>query len=185
MEITKEMILKAKDYMTNAAKDGWVDKVAPNCFNRLSITADDDELPAMYMVNASLKSRYLLTALVSLYLGATCKTEDEDSLLMTEEEYDKWSISHTLCQIDRWKRDADVRNKCFDLLYDYHELEKRLSSQLTGLLNVQNDIVVRQSQQSATMMKQFPEMLQQLKELADKHQLDGKGDGDATTSPAK
>lgn len=185
MEITKNMILAAHDYMTNVAKDSWVDRVAPNCFNRLSIKADEEQFPEMYMVNASLKSRYLLTALVSLYLGVKCDTEDEDALMMTEEEYDKWASSHVLCQIDRWKRDTDARDKCFDLLYDYHELEKRLSSQLTGLLNVQNDIVVRQSQQSATMMKQLPEMLQQLKELADKHQLDGKGDGDATTSPAE
>ena len=185
MEITKGMILEAHDYVTNAAKDSWVDRVAPNCFNRLSISADDEQLPAMYMVNASLKSRYLMSALVSLYLGVTYDAEDDDPLLMTEAEYDKWACSHAICQIDRWKRDADVRDKCFDLLYDYHELEKRLSSQITGLLTVQNDPVVRQSQQTSDMIKKFPEMLNELKELADKHQGDGKGDGDDAASAAK
>lgn len=184
MEITKEMIEKARDYVTNAEKQKWVDTTATKCFDQLSIKLGEETLPTMYMVNASIKSRYLMTALISLYFGEKFKGDETDEGLMCEEDYDKWAGSHIVCQIDRWKRDADIRDKCFDLLHDYHELEKRLSSQITGILTVQNDMVVRQSQYSADMMKQLPAMLKELKDLAEHQQL-GKDDGDDAESPAK
>ena len=169
IEITREMLLAANDYVPNAEKIEWVNTVADRCFDRLAIKVDEENMPPMYMVNYALKSRYLMAALVSLYLHGEFAAEADDELLMSEADFDKWAGGHALCQIDRWKRDAELRDKCFDLLYDYHDLEKRLSTQINGLLAAQNDYVVRQSQQMANAaMNDLPKILDLLKELQDK-----------------
>jgi hypothetical protein len=163
--ITKEMILAASDYITNASKEAWVSETAPKCFDRLAITADGETMPEMYMVNTGLKSRYLMTALVSLYFGHTYEADETDDALISEADYDKWAAGHVFCQIDRWKHDVEVRDKCYDMLYDYHDLEKRFSSQVVGLLNVQNDEIMRQSRYMGAQLKQLPQLIAELKEL--------------------
>lgn len=172
--ITKEMLAAASDYMTSTAKEAWISENAPKCFDRLSITAGDDPMPPMYMINAGLKARYLMTAL-AYYLKQPFETDEKDNSLMSETDYDRWAGSHAINQIERWKSDRELRDKCFDLLSDYHELEKRFSAQLYGLLNVQNDFVLRQSQYSAAQMKELPQLLTQLKEMQEA-KADGNGE---------
>ena len=166
IEITKDMLLHARDYIPNAEKVEWVNTVADKCFDRLAIQVNDEEMPPMYMANYATKSRYLMAAIVGKYLGLSFGVDEDDENLMAETDFDVWAGSHVFCQLDRWKSDAEVRNKCFDILYDYHDLEKRLSTQINGLLAAQNDPVVRQSQQMAdAAMKDLPKILGLLKEL--------------------
>lgn len=162
--ITKEIMLAASDYMTLQAKEEWTEKVAPRCFDKLGITADDEPLPPMYMVNMGLKNRYLMAALAQ-YLMQPYEPDETDESLMSRGDYDKWAGSHVFCQIDRLKACKEARDKCYDLLYDFHELEKMLSAQLNGLLTVQNDYVIRQNEYTATQIKELPQVIEQLKNL--------------------
>lgn len=171
--ITKEMLLQAADYVENALKDTWVSDNAPKCFDKLTITSDDEPMPPMYMVNIGIKNRYLMGAFVGFYLKQPFNTENGNMALMTEQDYDKWAGSHVYNQVERWKRDAELRDKCYDLLADYKDIEKRFSAQLNGLLTVQNDSVIRQNDFTANQMKQLPELLEQLKELQGKVETDG------------
>ena len=168
VELTKELLLGAEDYIPVTIKEHWVSDCASKCFDRLSITADGEQMPAMYMVNDSLKARYLMGAFVGMYLGLKYEPDESDALLMSVEEYEKWAGSHVFNQIERMKRDPDVRDKCFDMLYDYRALEKRFHSSIIGLLAVQNDSVIRQQDLMATQMKQMPELMRQLRELKGK-----------------
>lgn len=165
VELTKEMIQAAKDYVPVAVKKQWVSDCAEKCFDRLSITADGEQMPPMYMVNDSLKARYLMGAFVGMYLGLKYEPDESHALLMSAEDYDRWAGSHVFNQIERLKRDPDVRDKCFDMLYDYRMLEKRLHSSVLGLLTVQNDPVIRQNEMMAAQVKAMPEVLRQIKEL--------------------
>ncbi len=123
-------------------------------------------MPPMYSVNVGLKNRYLMTAFVKLYLGSKdLLTELADEWLMTEEDYDRWAGSHVFGQLERWKRDNEARDKCFDLLADFKDLSKWFSTQINSLLTVQNDGVLRQTQHMAAQMKELPALLKQLKEL--------------------
>lgn len=164
------MILDAQDYVPYAQKEEWVGKYAQNCFDRLAITADGEEMPPMYAVNVGLKNRYLMGALAH-YLGVGYKTEADSEELMSVEDYDKWAGSHVMNQLDRLKKDAEIRDKCYDILYDFRELEKLLSAQIYGLLTVQNDSVIRQSQQMANSVRELPQILEQLKELQEKQEV--------------
>ena len=57
IELTKELMTAARDYVPLEEKEAWVAENAPRCFDKLAISADDEPLPPMYMVNAGLKSR--------------------------------------------------------------------------------------------------------------------------------
>lgn len=171
--ITREMMLKARDYIPLAEKEAWVQQCADRCFDRLAITVGEDQMPPMFSINTELKSRYLMAALVGLYFGARFESESGNENLMTASEYDAWAIKHPLNQIERWKHDAELKNKCFDLLADYKDLEKRLSAHIGSLLTVQNDFVMRQNQYMDAQMKQMPELVEQLQMLQGKRESDG------------
>lgn len=169
IELTKEMLAEARDYMTNALKEAWVSETAPKCFDRLAITADKDPLPPMYMVNMGLKSRYLMTIFVHEYLRQPFEVDPTDEMLMSEADFDRWAGNHIFCQLAKLKNDASVRDKCYNIIYDYHDLEKRLTAQLNGLLTVQNDSVLRENQLMAAQIQQLPQVREQLLELIEKH----------------
>lgn len=168
IEVTKEMLLAAKDYVPLEVKKAWVADCADKCFDRLAITADGETMPAMYMVNSGLKARYLMGALVGMYLGLDYEPDGGDALLMSAEDYDKWAGSHVFNQIERMKRDPDVRDKCFDLLFDYRALEKQFHAAVGGILTVQNDPVIRQNELMAAQMREMPKVLNQIKEMQEK-----------------
>lgn len=163
--ITKEIMLAANDYISLEAKEEWVAENAPKCFNRLAITADGEDMPPMYMINTALRSRYLMTVLARNYFNQEIEVEDDDNALMTVVEYDRWAGSHVFGQIDRLKHDVEARDRCYDLLADYRDLEKRFSSHMNALLMVQNDAVIRQNDYMATQMRRLPETIQALREL--------------------
>ena len=167
IEITKEMLTAAKDYVPISVKGEWVQEVAERCFDRLSITYGEEQMPPMYAINTEVKSRYLMGFFVQNYLGILGGEVTSEPWLMPEEEYDAWAGSHIFGQIDRWKHDAEVRDKCYDLMADYKDLEKRLSSRISGMLAVQNDPVIRQTQDMAKQMESLPALLEQLKQLQD------------------
>lgn len=177
--LTSEMMERARDYVPLAEKEEWCAENAPRVFDKLAITADGEAMPPMYMVNAGLKSRYLMAALVKMYFCVhEIIGEPDNEWLMSENEYDRWAGSHIFNQLERMKRDAWLKIKAFDLLADYRDLEKRFSTQISGLLAVQNDPVIRQNELSAVMVKQFPQVMQALKEYQDAKR-GGDGDGNS------
>ena len=190
--LTSEMMERARDYVPLAEKEAWCAENAPRVFDKLAITADGETMPPMYMVNAGLKSRYLMGALTKLYFGVettqsfavTAPVKDaegdgKDEWLMSEADYDRWAGSHVFNQLERMKRDAWHKIKAFDLLADYRDLEKRFSTQISGLLAVQNDPVIRQNELSTAVVKELPQIMQALRELQVVKQ-GGDGDGDSS-----
>lgn len=169
MEITKNMILNARTYLPLKEKKAFVEKNAARCFDRLQISAGNDAMPPMYMENTAIRLRYLMYAMAHLYLGADVETDVQDdgaeSELMTVAEYDKWAGSHVFMQLERLKKEADIRNKVFDLLSDYFQLEKMFDRQIRGLLDVQNDAVVRQSMMMKADAAELPKLIEAINAL--------------------
>ena len=62
----------------------------------------------------------------------------------------------------------EVKNKAYDLLFDYRDFCKRMGAQVNGLLTVQNDAVLRQSMMAKAEMAELPKLLAELKKLEDK-----------------
>lgn len=142
--ITAELLAKATDYLPNAKKQELVEAYAPYCFDKLQLRAGDNELPPMNAENAANKARCVATALYAEYLHLPVEYDAEtENTLITWECFDAYGAAHVINQIERQKTDATVRDKCFDLLQDYRDFEKRLNVHLYGLMNVMNDAASR------------------------------------------
>ena len=170
-QLTKEIMESARDYLTLAEKCAWVDAVAPHCIDAMKITIGEDNqpMPDMFIISHDRKSRFLMTALVMIYMGISIPDMDDKPITdcMSAEDYDVYAGAHIINQIERMKSDAKLRSKCFDLLADYKDLTKRLSMQIEGLVAVQNDSVVRQSMAMVDEMTKLPALLDELKKYAD------------------
>lgn len=175
--LSKNTLAAARDYLPLAEKKNFVGTCAPLCFDRLQVKSGEDLMPEMYKENSGLRSRYLLYALVGLYLGLSAETEADDPFLLTEAEYDRFAGSHILSQLERMKRDADCAEKCYAILSDYRTLERWLNVECRGLLAAQNDAVFRQSVLARSEMAQLPALLRQLQEVADR-KAEGTDDGE-------
>lgn len=141
--ITEETINESVSYALCEVKEKFVEDVYMKCLNRVDVNLDDSgnaPMPYMYMENTFLKSRYLMTALARFYLRMDVETEDGDMWLMTRNEYDRFGASHVIGQLNRFRNNnPDLKDKVFDLLRDYSDLERRLSNAIRGGLTVMND----------------------------------------------
>jgi hypothetical protein len=193
--ITEKTINDSVSYALCELKEKFVEDVYMKCLNRVDVNLDDSgnaPMPYMYMENTFLKSRYLMTALAKFYLRMDVETEDSDMWLMTRNEYDRFGASHVIGQLNRFRNNnPELKDKVFDLLRDYSDLERRLSNAIRSGLTVMNDPTNRifqkitmdvseealasQKEQLEDLKKQFAE-LQSDKEAAPIHVV---GDTDA------
>ena len=185
--ITEETINNGVSYALCELKEKFVEDVYMKCLNRVDVNLDDSgnaPMPYMYMENTFLKSRYLMTALAKFYLRMDVETEDGDMWLMTRNEYDRFGASHVIGQLNRFRNNnPDLKDKVFDLLRDYSDLERRLSNAIRSGLAVMNDpanrifqkITMDVSEESLNAQKeQLEDLKKQFAEL--------KGDGDAEST---
>lgn len=136
--ITEETINNGVSYALCELKEKFVEDVYMKCLNRVDIM--EPPMPYMYMENTFLKSRYLMTALAKFYLRMDVETEDGDMWLMTRNEYDRFGASHVIGQLNRFRNNnPELKDKVFDLLRDYSDLERRLSNAIRSGLTVMND----------------------------------------------
>ena len=146
--ISLEDMTKANDYVPILEKERFVSTVAFNCMDRLLVSAQyDDEnskaLPHMYKENTFTKSLYLMGALLTFYFHFDYDHIGEDEWLMTADEYDRFMSSHIFDQLQQFKANKDTRDKAFQILADYKDIESRLNREIQGLLTAQNDPVSR------------------------------------------
>ena len=147
-KLTEEDLLKADTYVPTAKKMEFVKTVAERCFDKLDIMATEGDenkpLPSCYKVNTDRKGRYLMGALVKLYLKQDFVTEgDDEEYLMAVDEYDKYAGGHVFEMINRMKSNATTRDIAYNIMADYSELKYRLDSDIKGLLTAMNDSVSR------------------------------------------
>lgn len=141
--ITEETINNGVSYALCELKEKFVEDVYMKCLNRVDVNLDDSgnaPMPYMYIENTFLKSRYLMTALAKFYLRIDVETEDGDMWLMTNNEFDRFGASHVIGQLNRFRNNNnDLKDKVFDLLRDYSDLERRLNFAIRSGLTVMND----------------------------------------------
>ena len=185
--ITEETINNGVSYTLCELKEKFVEDVYMKCLNRVDVNLDDSgnsPMPYMYMENTFLKSRYLMTALAKFYLRMDVETEDGDMWLMTRNEYDRFGASHVIGQLNRFRNNnPDLKDKVFDLLRDYSDLERKLSNAIRSGLTVMNDPANRIFQK-ITMDVSEEALASQKEQLEDlkKQFAELKGDGDAEST---
>lgn len=165
--LTEGIISGATTYMPLLEKDKWAREAAGECINRVMVSASDngkgEPMPDYYILNQERKSRALYGLLANHYLGFALDLTEE--CLMAADDYDRWAGSHVMNQLERMKRtaqDYSLRDKIFDLLYDYRDAERRLNTEIASILNVQNDPCTRMM--AMMSMQTSPEYMAKAKE---------------------
>ena len=148
IEITESDIMNARTYVPMLEKESFVVDVYVSCLDKVELGTQDGErvipMPSIYKDNPSRKQRYLMGALAALYLKKDFEPVEGTKFLMSADDYDRWAGSHVFNQLERLKtRGGDVRNRIFDLISDYRELEKRLNIEIYNLVQIQNDPCTR------------------------------------------
>ena len=147
-EVTDEIMEKAETYMPILLKERIVTDTAWACVREVKVLYKDEEKAkesakadaslglSPIMCESSLnKSRVMLTILMAFYL----KVWDASvSLLCSVDDYDAYMGAHVLNQLERYKN-TKYREKVFDILADYKDVEKRLNSAIYSLLREAND----------------------------------------------
>lgn len=146
--LTEETIRdKARSYVPIAEKEAFIRSVSDNCFDRIAIGGGNgEEVPPMWKENGFIRQKYLAGALVKLYFGLEYATEAGDEWLPTDEEYDRIMANCPMNQIERIRKsskDQGVRDKCYDLIYDFKALERLLSGEIAGMRPAANDLLTR------------------------------------------
>lgn len=173
-EVTKEMMENADSYMPIVMKEGISASVARACVRDTGdihplLSREEDEndynVPPMYGEDTGAKARIMLTILMSYYL----KVWDRDKSFMCEDgEYDAVMESHIMNQIERFKA-TDCREKAFDILSDYKELEKYVNCAIYSVLREKNDPVRRMMESLGAVgaADNLSEILEKIKDLKD------------------
>lgn len=168
----KEIFHKANAYVPLMEKTAIVSHCAERCIDRVVVSTGEKfrgDTPPMYRENGQRKRRYLMGILVRAYLRLDFDGCEEDKWLMSADDYDLVCGVHLINQIDRMKKQSDaLRDKAYDLLADYRDLEKMLNTEINANLSIMNDVVARMTMSAASAMT--PESVQELVELAEKVQ---------------
>lgn len=181
LTLTEEWLREhAVSYVSLARKEHFVGDCAMRCFDKMEIgTENGDALPPFYKENTVTKTKYMLCALLRLYLGIVDiqTVREDDPWMPTDEECDAYFASFPLSQLERIKKttqDRELRDKIYDMLSDYRVLEKLLNAECYGLLPAMNDTISRfQMMMSAqttpeameALMNATEEMKRELEEL--------------------
>lgn len=187
--IDEAMVMEGRGYIPLMEKAAFVDYAAQRCFDQLDVRFDGEglHLPVapMYKENTQLKSRYLMGALVKLYLGQAYEPVEGDDWLMSADDYDRWTGGNPLGQLEQMEghRRWDIQEWALAVRRDFADLRNRLDREVTGLLAVMNDPIGRfigtmQAQTTPEMFRRGTEELQRLKEELETYQKDAEKAGE-------
>lgn len=177
IKLTLEDVRGARSYVPLSEKLKFLETAYMGCLDKVELAIQEGgrnlPVPPLYKDNHAKKSRYMMGALVKLYLGKEYEPTG-DAWLMAQDEYDRWAGSHILNQLERMKgQGGEIRDKVYDLLADYKDLEKRLNVEVYNIVQIQNDICVRiyamiSAQVTPEEMSKRMQELQKLKTELDK-----------------
>lgn len=165
----KEVFINAKSYVPLMQKEEIVSHCAERCIDRVVVNTGEKfrgDTPPMYRENGQRKRRYLMGILARAYLRLDFEGCGGDRWLMSADDYDWVGGVQLINQIDRMKKQSDaLRDKAYDLLADYRDLEKMLNTEIAANLDVMNDVVARMTMNAASAVT--PESMKELSEMAE------------------
>lgn len=155
-KITEATMAQADTYIPLVMKEAIANDMARACVKRTDLirpfgdkaeTDGEYGVSPVYCESPGSKARVMMTVLMVLYLHIW----DEDTPYLCEvSAYDQWAGAHVLNQLERFKAGAH-REKAFDILADYREMEKCLNSAIYAVLRELNDPVKRFMEALGTM----------------------------------
>lgn len=166
--ITEDMIRNAESYISHARKKAIAKATAVACLEAVDKqTADisaETSLPIPQLCREECGAKLL--HLMYFFLTDYLRLELDDEF--TEEEYNYYASSHIFNQLERFKSgDVEIKNKVFDMLYDFKQLKSMLETEIYNLKETKNNGLDRI--QSYLDLFSTPENVAKLNELMQKN----------------
>lgn len=165
--ITEEMIEKATSYIPLSMKKAIATAVAKECLEAVDKTTENIAtetqlpIPQLYREECGAKQLYLMYYFLTEYLHIELPEEFDES------EYDYYASSHIFNQLERFKtKTPDIKDKVFDILYDFKELKKMLDTEIFNLKENRNSPLDRLS--DSISLFSTPENVKALNDLLQK-----------------
>lgn len=153
IKITEADVKNCRPYIPIMDKTMAIINAASICMSEDQIRGNDGQpLPSMWRENKNMTARvmmgFLATILGKNFDPAIVKNDagvviEGTQYLMSADEYDAWASAHAVNQVERFKSNPELRDKCFDILYEYREIEKWLRAEIRANLEAMNDLVTR------------------------------------------
>lgn len=137
MKITEEMIKNAKSYIPILEKQEIARQIAKASIENLKVDdVNKGILPELVGENMGMKEMLLLQAFLGNYFDIKAK-EYADTF------YDEYNSDNIYNQLQRFKSNTELRDKCYDILDDFKLLKKMVSSEINNIKIVENDTLGR------------------------------------------
>lgn len=149
MEITKEMIQNANDYISISEKEYMAEIIADTCIAE----SENGTFYERFAMKVMQEGIFFLSA----YLKVDVTIKENVS---GQEQYDEYYKDHIFNQIERLKTDTDIKAKIFDILLDYKEFCKFVDKEIERKLKEKNDLILR----AGKAVEQNPEILKKVEE---------------------
>lgn len=167
--ITDKMIREAESYIPFVDKLNIIAETVESCLEPVDretagiATETQLPIPQLYKERSGAKQYFLMYYLLTRYLHIEVADTG-----WTVEEFDYYASSFPVNQLERHKSgDADVKNKVFDLLYDYKQLKSMLEVEIYNLKETKNSALDRL--QDSISLFATPENIAKLNELMKKN----------------
>lgn len=142
--INEQMIKDATAYIPLLSKVAIATTIAQYCIQPVEMSIQkmqSDEtltLPQMYEDDTTSKNLHLMYILLTEYLHVQVNDD------FSTDDYDKYAKFHPMNQLERFKSGSpEIKNKVFDLLYDFKELKKLIDTEIYNLKCARNDTLER------------------------------------------
>ena len=178
--ITIEDVRKARSYIPTATKEYMARLMAKLIVRQRENDAvtSDIPLPPVLVEDRMRRLQCLHGALCGWYFGGEYEKEkivsqnaagekkSEDlNFVMSLDALDKWLEGHPMNQLERLKKEKQVANKVYDILYDFKAFELMLNGAIREEMEMGNDPALRMAQVLA--MQTTPEALQEVIKMAE------------------
>ena len=170
--IDEKMITEATDYIPFTNKMEIVNELAESCIEAVDKRLDDIAtetqlpIPQLYKERCGAKQYFIMYYFLTKYLHIEIKADD-----WNDEQFDYYASSHIFNQLERFKgwsinrdclknipiespnyalkakqlrnKETEIKNKVFDILYDFKELKKMLDTEIFNLKESKNNSLDR------------------------------------------
>lgn len=153
--LTEEMILEANDYLPLGQKYEMAQAIAQDCVAKakMQMQREDGTVKALpdRVQEMQLKTNlYMMGVLAKHYLKIAYEGMDDMmgdnrffGLQMPMNLYDQFAQSHVMNQLEQMKTSRNVKDKVYNILYDYRKFQRMVNAEIEIVVGHQNDVVWR------------------------------------------
>ena len=135
--ITKETVQNAKTYMPLDEKWNYAKVLSQTCLVEAGEQEKSMGLSPLWKEDNYLKAICVQNIFLSYYLGLELQE------VATVEEFDRYAEGQYMNCLERFKNDPALKEKIFDMLYDFRELKKLIDVEIYQEKQVRNDSINR------------------------------------------